>query len=72
MINNSNNKNLGIEGLESFISGLLGNKIEISKENAEKINGIISSLSKEDIEKIKKMAMNGQLQKVAGTLKDKK
>lgn len=72
MINNPNNNRSGKEGLEALIGGFLGNKIEISKENAEKINGIIESLSEEDINKIKKLAMSGQLQKVASTIKDKK
>ena len=72
MINNSNKNRSGKEGLEALLSGFLGNKIEISKENSDKINGIIESLSEEDINKIKKLAMSGQLQKVASTIKDKK
>lgn len=72
MINNSNNNRNGKEGLESLLNGFLGNKIEISKENADKINSIIESLSEEEINKIKKLAMSGQLQKVASSIKDKK
>ena len=53
MVNNSKNNPVSKEGLETLLGGFLGNKIEISKENAEKINSLIESLSEEDISKIK-------------------
>ena len=71
-MNNSNNNFKGKEGIDALLNGFFGNKIEISKENAEKINNIIQSLSEDDINKIKKLATSGQLQKVADMFKDKK
>lgn len=72
MINNQKNNPVSKQGLESLIEGFLGNKIEISKENSEKISELINSLSSDDINKIKNLAASGQLQKIASTIKDKK
>ncbi len=59
MINNSNKDNI-----QKVLSGFLGKNIEISAENAEKINNIINSLGEEEIKKITQLATSGQLQKI--------
>lgn len=68
MVKNTNKDFGSKDVIQNLLGGFLGKNFDISKENKEKITGLINSLTEEDIKKISEMAKNGQLQTLANNL----
>ena len=68
MVKNTNKDFGSKDVIQNLLGGFLGKNFDISKENKEKIAGLINSLTEEDIKKISEMAKNGQLQTLANNL----